>query len=298
MRIVSLVPAATQAVAALGMGSSLVGITHECGRVVNLSGSAAKVLTRSRVPTEGTSSVIDGAVRTAAANKSEIQVLDAEALAQLQPDIVIVPADLPEGRSPCTLSFYDIRRVTSLMQPAPRLVAWAAGSLQEALGSLRALGEVLGRGQEAARLVADVRTRGEAVQDLVRHSQRRPRVALLSWIHPPVSAGGLLAQCVEVAGGQAVLGDSRSRSRTLDWPQVVSMKPEVVVLAPCGLSLRRVLHEAETLRRVPGLADTPAARWGQVHAVDGLSFFSAPGISSLRALEILAALIHPELPWP
>ena len=296
MRIVSLVPAGTEALAALGLAPSIVGVTHECGTVADVG--PAHVLTRSRLPTAGTSSVIDGAVRNAAAAKSELHVLDGDALAALRPDVVVVPADPPEGRSPCLISFHDIRRTTSLLQPAPRLVAWGGASLQEILGSLRALGEATDRGQEGARLAAELRHRVEAVRVLAESALKVPRVALLSWVHPPICAGGLLAQLVLVAGGEPVLGGPSSRARTLDWTLVVASRPDVLVLAPCGLPLSRVRQEAESLRRVPGLADCAAARWGQVHAADAARWFSAPGIGAVRALEILASLIHPELPWP
>ncbi len=298
MRIVSFVPAATHAVAALGLSHHLVGVSAECGSATEFGDPAPRVLTRCRLPTMGTSAVIDGAVRNAAAARTELHVLDAEGLAASAPDLVIVPADPPEGRSPCVLSFYEIRRVTSVMQPPPRLIAWSATTLQEMLGSLRALGEAVERGQDAARLVADLRHRVEAVRVLSETALRVPRVALLSWVHPPISAGGLLAQLILLAGGEPVLGGPSSRPRTLDWTLVLAAKPEVIVLAPCGFPMERVRLEGESLRRVPGLQESPAARWGQVHAVDALRWFSAPGIGSVRALEILATLVHPELPWP
>lgn len=298
MRIVSFVPAATQAVAALGLAPQLAGMTHECATTAELGDAPARVLTRSRLPTSGTSSVIDGAVRNARATQSALHVLDAEGLASLAPDIVIVPADPPEGRSPCLISFHDIRAVTSLLQPAPRLVSWSGGSLQEILGSLRALGEAVGRGQEAARLAADLRARVEAVRLLAETARAVPRVLLLSWLQPPIVAGGVLSQLVLLAGGEPILAGPSARARTLDWATVLAARPEVFILAPCGIELSRIHQEAAGLRRVPGLGDCPAARWGQVHVVDARRWFSAPGIGMVRALEILGTLIHPELPWP
>jgi iron complex transport system substrate-binding protein len=298
VRIVSLVPAATQAACALGLSRSVVGMTHECASVSDLADASPRVLTRSRLPSAGTSSVIDGAVRNAHAAKTDLHVLDGDGLAELAPDVVIVPSDPPEGRTPCLLSFHDVRRVTSLMTPAPRLVAWSGASLQEVLGSLRALGEAVGRGQDAARLAAEMRQRIENVRLLAETARTVPRTALLSWLQPPIAAGGILAQLILLAGGEPVLGGPASRTRTLDWALVLATRPEVIVLAPCGTPLARVRQEAEALRRVPGLGDSPAARWGQVHVVDAASWFSAPGLGMVRALEILGSLVHPELPWP
>ena len=146
MRVVSFVPGATAALAALGQRQHLVGVTHECGQVADLSGVDARVLTRSRVPTGGSGSVIDQAVRNAHANKNDLWVLDGQGLVALQPDVVVVPVDPPEGRTPCLLSFYEIRHVTSTMSPSPRLVAFGSSNLQEVFGSIRALGEALGPG--------------------------------------------------------------------------------------------------------------------------------------------------------
>lgn len=298
MRIVSFVPAATQAACALGFAHQLVGITHECGTTADLTGFDPRVLTRSRLPSAGTSSVIDGAVRNAHATKAELHVLDGDGLAELAPDVVIVPGEAPEGRSPCLLSFFEIRAVTSLMSPSPRLVAWSGKSLQEVLGSLRALGEAVGRGQESARLAAELRQRIETVRVLGETARNVPRVALLSWLQPPIVAGGILSQLVLLAAGEPVLGGPSAHARTLDWATVLATKPEVLVLAPCGISLERIRQESDGLRRVPGLGECPAARWGQVHVVDARRWFSAPGIGMVRALEILGHLIHPELPWP
>jgi iron complex transport system substrate-binding protein len=298
MRVVSFVPGATAALAALGLRQQLVGVTHECGQVADLSGVDARVLTRSRVPTGGNGAVIDQAVRNAHANKNDLWVLDAQGLLALEPDVVVVPVDQPEGRTPCLLSFIEIRHVTSTMTRAPRLVAFGSSNLQEVFGSIRALGEALGPGAESARFAADLRTRVENVRSMVSRAFKRPRVALLSWVNPPIGSAGLLAQLVLLAGGEPVAGDPGGRPKAFEWPQLLGLKPQVLVLAPCGFTLERTRVEAESLRRIPGMAESQAARWGQIHIVDALSHFSAPGIGSVRAFEILAALIHPELPWP
>ena len=298
MRVVSFVPGATAALAALGLRQHLVGTTHECASVADLAGVDAHVLTRSRVPTGGSGSVVDQAVRNAANARNEIWVLDAAALVALRPDVVIVPVDPADGRSPCLLSFQEIRRAASDIDPPPRLVAWTASNLQEVGGSLRALGEALGVGQEAARLAADLRSRVEAVRSLTGTAPKRPRVALLSWVQPPIGAAGLLAQLVFLAGGDPVAGDATSRPRTFEWTGVLALKPQVLIFAPCGFGIERARGEIEALRKIPGITECPAARWGQVHVVDALRYFSSPGVGSVRAFEILATLIHPELAWP
>jgi iron complex transport system substrate-binding protein len=298
LRVVSLVPGATHAVAALGLRASLVGVTHACGDVADLSGLDVPVLTRSRVPTAGTSQVIDQAVRTAAAAGQAVHVLDVKALEAVRPDVVIAPADRPGGRCPCALAFEDVRVACAGIEPPPRLLTFGPATLKDVSGAVRAVGEALDHGAEAARLAADLRQRVEAVEDRLRGALgRRPRVSLIVWLAPPMGGGGMLAELVQAAGGDPVSGHPTEVVRRLEWAHVVASRPDVIVLAPCGFTLERARGEADLLRRVPGLADTPAARWGQVHVVDAVRWFSSAGACSIRGLEILARLVHPELAW-
>ena len=298
MRIASFVPAATELVAALGLRRRLVAVTHSCGGVTDLAGLDLRILTRCRVPAGASSSAIDGAVKTAAANRSDVQVFDANELAAVQPDLVLLPAERPGARSACVVDPVRLRAALSALDPAPRMLEYAASSFQELFGSVRAVGEALEKGAEGARLVAELRGRIDRVQRFAAGALRRPRVALLSWVLPPVPAAGLLADCVELAGGVAVARARPEGARSFDWERLLEAAPDVLLLAPCDHPLERARADAESLRQVPGIAELPAVKWGQVHALDGRRTFSAPGISTVRALEQVACLIHPELPWP
>lgn len=298
MRVVSLVPAATQLLCALGLRDTLVGVTHECAGTADLAGLEARVLTRSRIPSGVAGSVIDGAVKTAAANRNAVQVLDARLLAQLAPDVVLAPPDRPGPPSACSVSVDEVRRGIASCATPPRVVTYGPSSLRDVLGSMRAVGEALDRGADAARLVAEHRARIEAVRATLSRAWRTPRVALLAWVQPPIGGGGLLAELVHLAGGEPVAAHPTEVARGLDWKELVALAPDFLVLAPCGLPLERAKLEAESLAKVEGLAALPAVRWGQVHVVDGQRTFSPAGVETVRALEILAVLVHPEMPWP
>ena len=298
MRIASFVPAATELIATLGVRRRLVGVTHSCAGLTDLSGLDLRVLTRCRVPAGGSSSAIDGAVKTAAANRADVQVFDAAELAAVQPDIVILPAERPGRRSPCTVDAVRLRHAVAGLDPMPRLMEYGPTSFREVHGTVRAFGEAVGKGAEAARLVADLRVRIEAVERLCEQAMSRPRVALLSWINPPIPASGLLAECVRLAGGIPVAHEKPAGARVFDWQALIEEQPDVILLAPCDFPLERARADAASLRQVEGLGETPAARWGQVHVLDGRRWFSAPGLLTVRALELVACLVHPELPWP
>lgn len=298
MRIASFVPAATELFASLGVRRHLVGVTHSCAGIADLSGLDVRVVTRCRVPSGGSSGAIDGAVKTAAANRSEVQVFDAAELAALQPDIVVLPAERPGRGSPCTVDSVRLRHAVAGLDPTPRLMEYGPTSFREVHGTVRAFGEAVGKGAEAARLVADLRMRIDRVQGLCDQAMSRPRVALLSWVQPPVPASGLLAECVRLAGGIPVASEKPPGAKALDWQALIAAQPEVMLLAPCDFPLERARADAAALRQIEGLSTIPAARWGQVHVLDGRRWFSAPGLLTVRALELIACLVHPELPWP
>lgn len=299
MRIASLVPGATHLVARLGLRRSLVGVGHACGGVTDLEGVEARVVTRCRLPAAASNAAVDQAVRSAGASRTELHVLDAGALREARPSLVIVPAARSEARpSPCLLDPRTVREALAGLEPAPRLLEYGPTRLGEVLGSVRAVGEAVGRGAEAARLVADLKARIERVRRGVASVGRRPRVGLLSWLNPPIGPGGLLAELVRTAGGQPVTGDVEEPPRVLDWSHVVAVQPEVLLLAPCDHELRQARAEASFVAAVEGLAETPAARWGQVHVMEARRWLSAAGAVSVDALELIAALVHPQVNWP
>ena len=297
MRIASFVPAATELIASLGLRQQLVGVTHACGGLVGLQGVEARLLTRCRVPTGGSGSAVNAAIGQARENHGEVVSTELPELEASRPELVILPAERPGRRAPCFVDTVRLRHAAAGLQPTPQLMEFGPSNLTEVYGSTRAIGEAVGKGAEAARLVAELKGRVEHVRATTQRALSRPRVALLSWLSPPIGAGGLLAELVTLAGGRPVLGDSSQPAFALDWAHVVGVQPEVILVAPCDFGLERARAEADRLRGVAGLAQTPAARWGQVHAVDARRWFSAPGPLSVRALEILAALVHPELPW-
>jgi iron complex transport system substrate-binding protein len=296
MRIVSLLPSATEIVYALDLGDSLVGVTHECDYP---DGVLVKpFVTRSLLDhTTSTSAEIDHAVSQQLHDGLSLYSLDHALLAELAPDIILTQA-LCEV---CAVSFGEVERAVRDVTAefggvAPQVLSLEPTSLDDILATIADVGAAIGAEQRAAQVLLDLRARIERVCEQAATAQRRPRVACLEWIDPTFGPGHWLPELVELAGGQPGLGVARSDSRRITWDDVIAFAPEVIVVTPCGFDLARTV--AEALRVLPGRTAwkaLPAVRRRRVYAVDGNAYFSRPGPRIVDSLELLGELIHPEL---
>ena len=283
MRIVSLVPSATEMLFALGLGSELVAVTHECDYP-----PAAKDLpkiTRDVLPTGLTSSQIDAAVKERTLQGESIYELDTDALGSLRPDLIVTQALC----TVCAVSYDDVRAVARELESRPRVISLDPHTVGEVLGDARTLAEATGRKDEAVELVRAAANRIDHVRIRVRRS-RRPRVAALEWLDPPFAAGHWVPQLIEFAGGEDVLGFAGERSTERRWSDVRAAQPDIVVVMPCGYDAHIAHREAEMHREQ--LASLGA---GEVVAVNASAYFSRPGPRIVDGLELLAHIIHPEL---
>jgi iron complex transport system substrate-binding protein len=296
MRIVSLLPSATEIVYALGLGDALVGVTHECDYPADAL--TKPIMTHSLLDhTEATSAMIDQAVSGQLRDGLSLYALDRALLAELRPDVILTQA-LCEV---CAVSYGEVERAVRDVTAefggvAPQVLSLEPLCLDDILTTIAVVGAISGTEQQAAAVVAGLRGRIERVRERAQRSATRPRVACLEWIEPPYGPGHWLPELVALAGGTAGLGEARADSRRIAWSDVVAFAPEVLVVTPCGFDLRRATDEAlRVLPALDGWADLPAVRAGRVYAIDGNAYFSRPGPRIVESLELLAELIHPEL---
>jgi iron complex transport system substrate-binding protein len=273
MRVVSLVPAATEIAYALGAMSDLVAVTHDCDFPLEVR--ALPRVTSATIPVGATSREIDTLVREAASRGDSTFHLDADALRAAAPEVIL-------GQTLCAVCAVTLDQVPRELPLQPRVVPLEAGTLEGMYDDVARVGEALGRAAQAHRLVASLRARVDAVRDAVA-GRARPRVACIEWIDPPYSGGHWVPEQVQLAGGTDVLGEPGSRSRELGWDEVRAARPEIVVVMPCGWDARRAEHEART---VPDVG-------ARVVAVDGNAYFSRPGPRLIDGVELLASLLHP-----
>lgn len=289
MKIVSLLPAATEIVCALGLEQQLVGVTHECDYppfVRDLPN-----VTRTLIPADASSGEIDRLVRERVATQPALYSLDLALLQQLEPDLIVTQGLCDV----CAVAEAEVQAAACALPAAPRVVNLHPESLSEVFDAVRQVAAVTALDARGALVVQQLTRRVSSVAERSFHLQQRPRVALLEWLDPPFSCGHWSPELVRLAGGVEGLGREGERSRTLTWDEVAAWQPEIVVIACCGMSIERSLGELPLLHDVAGWHELPAARDGRVHLIDGSQYFSRPGPRLVDGLEILAHALHPDV---
>jgi iron complex transport system substrate-binding protein len=283
MRIVSLVPHATELLFALGLGDQVVAVTHEC----DFPAEAARLphITRDALPPGLAGREIDAAVRERTQRGEAIYELDEDALRALEPDLIVTQELCPV----CAVSYDDVVKVAESIPACPRVIALDPKTLGESMGDVRTIAQATGSRDAAIDLIARQRSRIDAVRVAVRRARRVP-VAAVEWLDPVFIAGHWTPQLVELAGGVDVLGLPGEHSEQSTWETVAAAGPEVVLCIPCGYDLERA-HE-EALAHVDELRATGARR---AVVVDGGAYFSRPGPRLVDGLETLAHALHPDL---
>jgi iron complex transport system substrate-binding protein len=282
MRIVSLVPHATELLFALGAGPEVVAVTHECD--YPLEALALPRVTRDVLPAGLSAAEIDRAVRERTLEGQAIYELDSEALAALEPDLIVTQALCPV----CAVSYDEVAALARELPTKPRVIALDPKTLGETLGDVRTLAQATERRDAGVDLVQAIAARVDRVRLAVRGAAR-PRVVALEWLDPVFVAGHWTPQLIELAGGTDVLGLPGEPSETLDWETVAAAEPETVIVMPCGYDAPRAQLEAGAHAR--GLSGLGA---GQIVAVDAAAYFSRPGPRLVDGLELLAHILHPD----
>ena len=283
MRIVSLVPHATELLFALGLGDQVVAVTHECD--YPQAATALPHITRDRLPGGLSAAEIDAAVREHTERGEAIYELDAERLRELEPDLIVTQALCPV----CAVSVGDVRAVAGTIPSQPRVVALDPHTLGESFGDVRTIAQLTRSREAALDLIARQRARIDAVRVAVRKAERVP-VAAIEWLDPVFVAGHWTPQLVDMAGGIDVLGFPGEPSEQSTWETVAAAAPRVVVAMPCGYDAERSRAEASTY--ADALRTVGAER---VVAVDASAYFSRPGPRLVDGLELMAHILHPDL---
>jgi iron complex transport system substrate-binding protein len=282
MRIVSLVPSATEMLFALGLGQDVTAVTHECDHP-----AAARELPRVTRDVIGPGlppAEIDRAVRELTEQGRSIYELDEDALRRLQPELIVTQALCDV----CAVSYDDVQAVAERLDPRPQVIALDPHTLGEVLGDVRTLAEATDVSDAGVGLVQDAASRVDRVRLAVRAAEP-VRVAALEWLDPVFVAGHWTPQLIEYAGGIDLLGMPGEHSEQRSWEEVAAASPEVVVVMPCGYDAERAAEEAYDF--ADELAELGARR---VVAVDAAAYFSRPGPRLVDGLELLGHVLHPD----
>jgi iron complex transport system substrate-binding protein len=282
MRIVSLVPHATELLFALGLGDQVVAVTHECDYPE--AALALPHITRDRLPSGLTAAEIDAAVRERTERGEAIYELDGDRLHDLEPDLIVTQALCPV----CAVSVDDVRAVADSIPSQPRVVALDPHTFGEAFGDVRTIAQLTRSREAALALIARQRLRVDAVRVAVRQAERVPTAAI-EWFDPVFVAGHWTPQIIDMAGGIDVLGFAGEHSEQSTWETLAAAAPRVIVAMPCGYDAER--SHAEATAHADALRTVGAER---VVAVDASAYFSRPGPRLVDGTELLAHLLHPD----
>jgi len=289
MRIVSLLPAATEILYAIGAGDSVVGVTHECDFPAEAATKPS--LIRPRIDVAAVPAEIDRQVRELIGRHESIYSLDAELLLRLDPDL-IVTQDLCHV---CAASSDDLAAAVSRFPASrqPRVVSFTPRTLHEVWQGIRDIAEAADRASEGEALAGWLALEVSTVSEAVRESAPRPRVLCLEWFDPPYAGGHWVPEMVQLAGGIDVIAREGEPSFSMDWRDVLSARPEIVVLMSCGYNLERNIDVWRSTKLPPGWHQIPAVQNDRIYAVDANSYFSRPGPRLSEGVALLATILHP-----
>jgi len=282
VRILSLLPSATEIVYALGLGDQLVGVTHECDWPPEAR--AKRVVTSSALQCGATPAEIDRMVRESIGGGAPIYRLDEPAVRELRPDLIL-SQDLC---AVCAVPSGFVDRALAALGCTAQVLSLDPSSLDDVFDCVVRVGEATGTADAARALVGDLRERVAAAERAV-SGRPRPRTFALEWADPPFNAGHWVPDMVERAGGEPVLASKGTPSVRIEWDEVAAAAPDVVVFMPCGYDLEAAAREArQLLLHLPHLAGAHA-----VFAADANAYFSRPGPRLVDGVELLASALHP-----
>jgi iron complex transport system substrate-binding protein len=289
MKIVSLLPASTEMVCALGLSDSLAGVTHECDYPPEVK--TKTVVVRPTVELNGLGpGQIDAAVSRTLGEGRSLYAVDEALVGRIAPDLIIAQ-DLCQV---CAPSGEEIGRLIRALPKKPGVLLLNPNRLGDILQNILEVGEAAGCREAADRLVASLSRRLKAVSEAAAKTSARPRAFCMEWIDPPYCGGHWMPELVTMAGGSDGLGRAGRDSARVPWGAILEYDPEVLILCPCGFDLKGTVGQLGLLARHPGWDRLSAVRTGRVYAVDANAYFARPGPRVVDGLELMAAILHPE----
>jgi iron complex transport system substrate-binding protein len=290
LRLISFLPAATEMACALGLEDRIVGVSHECDFPAAMRHKP--IVVRCALPVESmTLAEIDVAVTECIRSGQHIYEVDQSVVERLAPTHILTQA-LCEV---CAPSSGEVARALKALPSRPHIFWFTPHCLDDIFDNLRELGGGTGSLPRAEEVIASARERLQRVAAVTKKAPRCPRVFCLEWIDPYYCCGHWVPEMIALAGGQDALGRKGTDSVRTSWSNIAAWSPEILIVSPCGFSLERAVEQTKLLLRKPGWSDLPAARNGQVFAVDANSYFARPGPRVVDGVELLAHLFHPEL---
>jgi iron complex transport system substrate-binding protein len=288
-RIISLLPAATEIICALGLEGQLVGRSHECDFPVSVK--QLPVCSEANFPDNLSSAAIDKKVKELLADALSVYTVKREVIKQLSPDIVITQAQCEV----CAVSLQEVEEaLENYLDKQAHIVSLQPNSLEDIFNNIREVAGALNVTANGEQLVEDLQERVDIVRHKLKFIENKPTVACIEWLEPMMVSGNWVPQLVDIAGGVSVLAAAGKHSPFIQWVDIQLQDPEVIIVMPCGFSIERTLREMDLLLQLPGFSDLKAVKNNRLYIADGNQYFNRPGPRIVDSIEILAEIIHPK----
>lgn len=288
-KIISLLPAATEIVCALGLEENLVGRSHECDFPPSVK--RLSVCSEANIPDNLSSGAIDVKVKELLSDALSVYTVKREVIKQLSPDVVITQAQCEV----CAVSLKEVEEaLEDYLDKESTIISLQPGSLDAIFNDIRqvaAVLDVIGRGEQ---LIEDLQERVDIIRHKLKFTEKMPTVACIEWLEPLMVSGNWVPELVSIAGGIPVLAENGKHSPYVKWEDIQRQDPDIILIMPCGFSIERTMKEIDLLLQLSGFTELKAVKNDQLFIADGNQYFNRPGPRIVDSVEILAEIIHPK----
>lgn len=289
-KIVSLLPAATEIVCALGLEDKLVGRSHECDYPESIK--HLPVCSEANFPDNLSSAVIDVRVKEILADALSVYTVKREVIKELMPDMVITQAQCEV----CAVSLKDVEEaLDNYLDKKAHIVSLQPNTFQDIFTDIKTVATALNVEAAGNTLIEDLEERIDIIRHKLKYVESRPTVACIEWLEPLMVSGNWIPELVSIAGGNSILAEAGKHSPFVKWEAIQQQDPEIIVVMPCGFPIERTIREIDLLLKLPGFAAMKAVKNNRFYITDGNQYFNRPGPRIMDSVEILAEIIHPKL---
>jgi iron complex transport system substrate-binding protein len=288
-QIVSLLPAATEIVCALGLEKSLVGRSHECDFPESVK--QLPVCSEANFPDDLSSSAIDVKVKEILADALSVYTVKREVIKQLAPDMVITQSQCEV----CAVSLTEVEAdLENYLNKQTQIISLQPNSLADIFNDIQTIADALNVADAGKNLVGDLNQRVDIIRHKLKFNENKPTVACIEWLEPLMISGNWVPGLVSIAGGIPVLTEQGKHSSYIQWDNLCLADPDILIIMPCGFPIERTLREMDVLLALPGFAELRAVKNNAVYIADGNQYFNRPGPRIVDSVEILAEIINPK----
>ena len=288
-RIISLLPSATEILCALGLQDLLVGRSHECDYPSSIKN--LPVCSSARFTSGNDSAHIDSQIKEILSEALSIYTIDKDKIKDLKPDVIITQSQCEV----CAVSIKDVElTLNELVEKETKIVSLEPHVLPDILNEIQFIADQFGVGDKGRFLVEEMEDRINLIRHKLKFMEQKPKVACVEWLSPLMLAGNWTPGLIEIAGGESIMVKDGKHSEYIDFEDILTADPEVIIVMPCGFPIQRTLQEIDLLLHLPGWNDLKAVKNNKVYLADGNHYFNRPGPRIVDSIEILAEILYPK----